>query len=98
MTGSKIHRELVLKVAKLASLSLSDAEADRFAEELARIVKYVELLEGLDTSDVPATAHLEIDRLPWRDDDPRLGLTHEEALAQAPRVEGGGFAVPTFVE
>ena len=40
VTGSKIHRQLVLKVAKLASLSLSDAEAEgalRKAEAFAKL-------------------------------------------------------------
>jgi len=98
MAGPAIDRELVLHVAKLASLSLSDADADRLAGELAKIVGYVAQLDALDTRDVPPTTHLQIDRTPWRQDEPRPGLSHEDALAQAPRVEGDGFAVPAFVE
>jgi len=98
MAGPAIDRALVLHVAKLASLSLSDADADRLAGELAKIVGYVAQLDALDTRDVPPTAHLQIDRTPWRQDEPRPGLSHEDALAQAPRVEGDGFAVPAFVE
>lgn len=98
MAGPAIDRALVLHVARLASLSLSDAEADRFAGELAKIVGYVAQLDALDTRDVPPTAHVQIDRTPWRQDEPRPGLSHEDALAQAPRVEGDGFAVPAFVE
>jgi aspartyl-tRNA(Asn)/glutamyl-tRNA(Gln) amidotransferase subunit C len=88
----------VLHVAKLASLSLSDDEVERFAGELARIVKYFEQLDQLDTRDIPPTAHVRLDRAPWRDDKSVPGLSHEDALAQAPRVEEGGFAVPTFIE
>jgi aspartyl-tRNA(Asn)/glutamyl-tRNA(Gln) amidotransferase subunit C len=98
MAGPKLDRALVLHVAKLSSLSLSEAEADRFAGELARIVKYVEQLDAVDTSDVPATAHVQLDRMPLRPDALVPCLTHDEALAEAPQVEGGGFAVPTFVE
>jgi aspartyl-tRNA(Asn)/glutamyl-tRNA(Gln) amidotransferase subunit C len=98
MPAPKVDRALVLHVAKLASLSLSDAEADRFAAELARIVGYVEQLESLDTKDVPPTAHVQLDRTSWRADELGPCLSHEEALAQAPQVEAGGFAVPTFVE
>jgi aspartyl-tRNA(Asn)/glutamyl-tRNA(Gln) amidotransferase subunit C len=98
MAGPAIDRALVLHVAKLASLSLSDSEADRLAGELAKIVGYVAQLDALDTRDVPPTAHVQIDRTPWRQDEPRPGLSHEDALAQAPRVEGDGFAVPAFVE
>ena len=98
MPAPVINRALVQHVAKLASLSLSPAEVDRFAAELARIVSYVEQLAGLDTTDVPPTAHVLIDRTPWREDEVLPCLTRDEALAQAPRVEGDGFAVPTFVE
>ncbi|MDP9036762.1 MAG: aspartyl/glutamyl-tRNA amidotransferase subunit C, partial [Myxococcota bacterium] len=38
-----------MRVANLASLSLSEQEIDRFASELARIVEHVEKLDELDT-------------------------------------------------
>ena len=98
MAGLAIDRALVLHVAKLASLSLSDAEADRLTGEVAKIVGYVAQLDALDTTGVPPTAHVQIDRTPWRQDEPTPGLSHEDALAQAPRVEDDGFAVPAFVE
>jgi aspartyl-tRNA(Asn)/glutamyl-tRNA(Gln) amidotransferase subunit C len=98
MTRPKIDGDLVLHVAKLASLSLSDDEVSRFAAELGRIVAHVEQLDALDTRDVPATAHLQIDRGAWREDEVRPGLSRDEALSQAPSVEADGFAVPTFVE
>jgi aspartyl-tRNA(Asn)/glutamyl-tRNA(Gln) amidotransferase subunit C len=98
MSGPTIDGARVRHVAKLASLSLSDDEAARFAGELAKIVDYVAQLDALDTTGVPPTAHVLLDRMPLRADEPRACLTHEEALAQAPRVEGEGFAVPAFVD
>jgi aspartyl-tRNA(Asn)/glutamyl-tRNA(Gln) amidotransferase subunit C len=98
MPGPKIDREVVLHVAKLASLSLAEAEVDRFAGELARIVGHVEQLEALDTRDVPPTAHVQVERIPLRRDEVTQGLTHDEALSQAPQVEADGFAVPAFLE
>jgi aspartyl-tRNA(Asn)/glutamyl-tRNA(Gln) amidotransferase subunit C len=88
----------VQHVAKLASLTLTDAEAERFGRELETLVAYVAQLDELDTTDVPPTAHVQLDRLPLRDDVLTPCLTHEDALAQAPSVEADGFAVPTFVE
>jgi aspartyl-tRNA(Asn)/glutamyl-tRNA(Gln) amidotransferase subunit C len=93
-----VDRALVLHVAKLASLSLSNEEVERFAHELARIVGYVEQLDAVDTRDVPPTAHVQLDRMPWREDVVRPCLSHGDALAAAPLVEHDGFAVPTFVE
>jgi aspartyl-tRNA(Asn)/glutamyl-tRNA(Gln) amidotransferase subunit C len=98
MAGAQIDRALVLHVAKLSSLLLHDSEVDRFAGELRRIVSHVEQLDTLDTKDVPPTAHVQLDRAPWRSDDIQCGLTHDDALSQAPAVEAEGFAVPPFVE
>ncbi|HEX4446912.1 MAG TPA: Asp-tRNA(Asn)/Glu-tRNA(Gln) amidotransferase subunit GatC [Polyangiaceae bacterium] len=98
MPAPKISREVVLHVAKLASLSVSDAEADRFAGELARVVAYVEQLDAVDTRDVPPTANVQVERVALRADEVVPGLSHEDALAQAPRVESEGFAVPAFLE
>ncbi len=98
MHAPNIDRTVVLHVAKLASLSLSDAEVERFVPELARIIAYVEQLDTVDTRDVPPTAHVRLERTPWRDDEVKPCLTRDEAFAQAPQVEADGFAVPTFVE
>jgi aspartyl-tRNA(Asn)/glutamyl-tRNA(Gln) amidotransferase subunit C len=98
MPAPKIDRALVTHVAKLASLSLTDTELDRFAPELERIVAHVEKLAALDTSDVPPTAHVQIDCTPLRADEVAPCLTHDDALSQAPQVEADGFAVPAFVE
>jgi aspartyl-tRNA(Asn)/glutamyl-tRNA(Gln) amidotransferase subunit C len=94
----EIDRRLVLHIAKLASLSISDDEADRLAKDLAQIVGYVEQLVAVDTSEVAPSAPALADRVPWRQDEVQPGLSHDDALAQAPQVESGGFAVPTFVE
>lgn len=98
MGSPKVDRALVQHVAKLSSLSIGDSEADKLAVELAKIVQYVAQLEELDVSSVPPTAHVQIERMPLRRDEPGPGLSHEDALAGAPRVENDGFAVTSFVE
>jgi aspartyl-tRNA(Asn)/glutamyl-tRNA(Gln) amidotransferase subunit C len=88
----------VRNVAKLARLELRADEIVRMAGELSAIVGYVQKLAELDTSDVPPTAHVRLARAPLRADAPRPGLSHDEALAEAPRVAHDGFAVPAFVD
>ena len=120
--ASGIDRQLIDHVAQLASLSLTEAEADKLTGEIAGILKYVGELNALDTSNVPPTAQVgprpasdgagtprsggeaDSQRGPrsapegLRPDEARPGLSHEEAMAQAPRASQGGFAVPPFVE
>jgi aspartyl-tRNA(Asn)/glutamyl-tRNA(Gln) amidotransferase subunit C len=88
----------VLKVARLARLELEPEEVARMAAELSAIVGYVQKLSELDVNDVPPTAQVHVDRLALRDDEPRPGLTHDDALAESPRAAHDGFAVPGFVD
>lgn len=94
-----ISRADVLHVAKLARLSLSEGETARLADELSRILAYVEKLNQVDTDDVPPTSHpLPGQRAQLRDDAPRPGLTQEQALANAPERADGSFRVPRVME
>jgi aspartyl-tRNA(Asn)/glutamyl-tRNA(Gln) amidotransferase subunit C len=95
---SPIHADEVKKIAALAHLELTGDEAERMTRELARVLAYVRQLEEVDVSAVPPTAHVQIERLPLRADDPRASLAHELALREAPVVSQDGFAVPAFVE
>jgi len=88
----------VRKVAKLARLELSAEEVVRMTAELSAIVGYVQKLVELDTTDVAPTAHVRLARTALREDTPRPGLSHDEALAEAPRAVHDGFAVPAFVD
>jgi aspartyl-tRNA(Asn)/glutamyl-tRNA(Gln) amidotransferase subunit C len=94
---STASRDTVLHVARLASLSLAEEEVDPLARDLAAIVGYVEQLGELDLAGVPPTLQVG-EGSGLREDEPRAGLSHDDALAAAPRAEGGGFSVPTFVE
>jgi aspartyl-tRNA(Asn)/glutamyl-tRNA(Gln) amidotransferase subunit C len=93
-----ITREDVLHVAKLARLELSDDEIGAMQRDLDSIIGYVALLSELDTSQIEPTAHVAVEQAPLRPDEPRVGLSHEAALAEAPRAVEGGFLVPSFME
>jgi aspartyl-tRNA(Asn)/glutamyl-tRNA(Gln) amidotransferase subunit C len=94
----KLTEADVRHVAKLARLDLESDEVAKMASELSAIVGYVQKLGELDTTDVPPTAHVHVDRLALRADEPRPSLPHDEALSDAPRVAHDGFAVPGFVD
>jgi aspartyl-tRNA(Asn)/glutamyl-tRNA(Gln) amidotransferase subunit C len=88
----------VLKVARLARLELEPEEVARMSTELSAIVGYVQQLSELDTSEVLPTAQVHVDRMALRADEPRACLSHDDALAEAPRTAHDGFAVPGFVD
>jgi len=93
-----VDRARVVHVAALASLALSEEEIEGMVVGLGRIVAYVEQLGELDTTDVTPTTTLSDGRDPLRPDDVLPGLSHDDALAGAPRAVAGGFAVPLFLD
>lgn len=93
-----ITSEHVLHTASLARLRLHADEVARLTAELSRILNYFDQLEMVDTEGVSPTEHLEQAAAPLREDEPRPGLSHEAALAPAPRVLEDGFAVPGFMD
>jgi aspartyl-tRNA(Asn)/glutamyl-tRNA(Gln) amidotransferase subunit C len=89
-----ISRDEVLHVARLARLELSEAEVERFREQLSAILDAVSKVQELDLADVPPTSHpLEVVNV-WREDESRPSLPVEEALANAPDRAGDLFRVP----
>ena len=89
-----ITREDVLHVARLARLELSDAEVERFQEQLSAILEAVSKVQELELADVPPTSHpLDVVNV-WGGDEPEPCLPVEEALANAPEREGNYFKVP----
>jgi len=84
----------VRKIADLARLRLTDAEASLFAGQLMRILDFMRQLEAVDTSAVAPLAGplASVDSL--RDDQPRPGLSAAQALANAPERHGDLFKVP----
>ena len=94
----KITREEVLRIAKLARLSLGDAEAVEMTRQLDAILEYVAQLQQLDTTGVEPTAGIGRSITPMREDEPRESLPREQALANAPKQANGAFVVPKTVD
>ena len=90
-----IDREQVLHVARLARLELSDAEVDRAAVDLNKVLDHIESISELDLDGVEPTSHVVDVDSALRPDEVRPSLPHEVALAQAPAVQDGGFLVPS---
>jgi aspartyl-tRNA(Asn)/glutamyl-tRNA(Gln) amidotransferase subunit C len=90
-----IGREEVLHVARLARLSLSDAEVERFSGELSDVLEHVERIGELDLEGVAPTSHVVALENVLRADEPRPSLDRERALEPAPERSPDGFRVPS---
>ncbi len=93
-----ITKEEVQHVAHLARLEFSEEELERFTEQLAQILSYVEKLNELDTSRVEPTYHaLKLTNI-FREDEVKESIPTEEALSNAPQRENGFFVVPKVIK
>src|SRR3954453_14243355 len=91
--AAMIDREQVLHVAKLTRLKVTDAEGDRMAEEVSKILEHVETMNELDLEGVEPTSHVVDLTNVLREDVPRPSLDREVALEQAPDATESRFGV-----
>jgi aspartyl-tRNA(Asn)/glutamyl-tRNA(Gln) amidotransferase subunit C len=90
-----LDRDQVLHVARLARLELAPDEVERMATELSDVLEHVDRIRELDLEGTAPTSHAVDAGTATRPDEPRPGLTPEQALASAPEPVDGGFGVPS---
>lgn len=95
---SAISRDEVAHLADLARIELRPDELDRLAGQLEVILGSVAQVREVAGDDVPATSHPMPLVNVTRADEPRPGLTAEEALAGAPAAAEQRFRVPRILE
>ena len=81
-------------VAKLARLELTEEEKELYTKQLGDVLKYVEQMNEVDTSDVKPMSHA-IDFVNViREDKVVYEQTKEQLMMNAPDEENGFFRVP----
>jgi aspartyl-tRNA(Asn)/glutamyl-tRNA(Gln) amidotransferase subunit C len=94
----KINREEVLHIALLARVGLTDAEVDRFTEQLSHILENFEVLKQLDTTGViPTTQSIALKNV-IKPDEVAPSMPAKDVLANAPRQEDEYFRIRAVLE
>jgi len=94
----KLNYQEVKHLALLVRLGLSETEIERFSEQLSNLLENFEMLQQVDTTDIPPTAHsISLDNV-MREDEPVPSLPPEEVLVNAPRQEEDHFKVRAVLE
>ena len=94
----KLSREEVLHIALLARLGLTEAEVDRLREQLSNILENFEILQQVDTTDIPPTAQSISLQNVIREDEKADSFPPSQILANAPRREGDYFRIRAVLE
>lgn len=84
-------------VARLARLSLTESEKERFRKDLAEILAYVGKLNQIDTEAIQPTSHVLPIQNVFRDDEVLPSLPKDVVLANAPQKKDGLFKVPKII-
>jgi len=95
--SERLTRDGVAHVARLARLSLTEAELDTYTEQLGAVLDFAADVAALDLADVAPTSHpIELANV-LRPDVVGPCLDRAEVLAEAPSVEDDRFRVPAIL-
>ena len=95
---SKLTREEVLKIAKLARLELTDAEVTTYQDRLGRVLDYIKELNALNTSNEGFVKHIPKDAVAFRADKALPFANTKGLLENSPAVEENSFLLPPILE
>ena len=95
---NRLDRSLVVHLATLARLELSESELAELGSELEEVLSYMQLLDEARLPADGAPLDAPVEHGPWRADRPEAALPVAVALGGSAHATERGFVVPSFVE
>lgn len=93
-----ITQETAEHVAKLARLAVTPEDALKYAEEMSKILTYMDQLNTVDLSKIDVSLKAEnLAATNFREDEGVREFSREELLKNAPNEENGFFQVPQIL-
>ena len=94
----QVDEATVWRIARLARIKITEAEAKSLKTELSGILNWVEQLDEADTSSVEPLTRVVPIELRQREDKVTDGEIADEIVKNAPMIEDHYFVVPKVVE
>lgn len=94
----KVDEQLIDRLARLSKLKFDAQEKVSIAEDLSKILSFMEKLNELDTEGVEPLIFINEDVNVFREDEVNYPISKEEALMNAPIKDSDYFKVPKFVK
>ena len=92
-----LTKEEVLKIAKLSKLSFEEKEIEKFQIELNDILKYIDMLNEVDTSEVKPLVYINEAVNNFREKEEKPSLKIEKVLLNAPENAENAIVVPKVI-
>lgn len=93
-----INDELIDKLEDLSKLSLSTEERELMKKDLSNILKMIDKIQEVDTTDVSPLQYINQDVDVLREDIAQNEITNAEALQNAPSTDGPYITVPKVID
>lgn len=95
---TKLTKDDVLKLARLARLRLSQEEVEQFSKEFTEILAYVEQLKDTDTEGLKPTYQVNgLATVTRSDEDINYGTAQKDLLSNVPRTKDGHIQVKRMI-
>lgn len=94
----EVDEATVRRIARLARIKVSDAEAKALENELSGIFEWIKQLDEVDTDAVEPMTRVVAMTLKKRSDEVTDGGNADEVVANAPAADDHFFLVPKVVE
>lgn len=94
----QIDKKTVDELAQLARLEYDDESKTEMINDLNKILKFVDKLNELDTSNVEPLIYMTEETNRWREDEVKVTITQDEALKNAPKHDSDYFKSPKVIE
>lgn len=93
-----LTRDDVLKLARLARLTITDEEVEKYRAELSEILKYVEQLQNADVEGLEPTSQVTgLKNVMAEDEVVDYGVAPDDLLKIAPHTEGRHVKVKRMI-
>jgi aspartyl-tRNA(Asn)/glutamyl-tRNA(Gln) amidotransferase subunit C len=95
---TKISKNLIDSLSKLAKINLSVKEVERYAKDISSIVGYMDEIKKLNVDDIPETSRVSDDGNILRDDLVTESLSQSQVLKNSKNTHNGFFLVPQILK
>jgi len=92
-----IDTKTVKHIAFLVRLGISEAEAQKFSGQFSSIIDYFNMLNEVDTTDVPSASDIANAENVLREDVVQPSMSRDEFLKNAAQSERGYIKVPSVL-
>lgn len=87
----KLTADQARYVAKLSNLPINSDEEEKYAEQLSKILEYIDKLNEVDTSSTEPIYNVSLNTKSTREDKVSTSITQDKALQNAPKRKRGFF-------